>query len=170
MIVRRPRPVTRSQSPAPSGSERTVLPNGNGSGRSLSQTRLDRIAAPTATYHQAFFRWFLRLTDDPETYPAAEMKRHLEEELGPELSGLRVTAACPPAGMTGEAWEALEDRLQRLQGKADAIARVLEVRAPPRPAPRTRSFLSKTKETGPLASCGSGVASSTTERDPFEDE
>jgi hypothetical protein len=167
-LVARRKPATRSLSPAPCSSTPTA-PSASDSDRSLSQTRLDRISSPTALYHRTFFRWVIRL-GDREAYPAAELKRRLEETLGPEVSALRVTVARPPAGMTAAEWEALEDRLQRRQAQADAITRTLESRQGP--ASRSRSMLSPSPAPVPASSgsvpeCSMAWAACT---DPFETE
>jgi hypothetical protein len=99
--------------------------------RPLSQARLDRIAHPTSRYHQMFFRWVVAFSTQPEKYPAREMKHRLEEVLGPRLCRLKLQVMQPEETLTADEWERLEDELQTGLAQADAMARVLELRARP---------------------------------------
>lgn len=134
--------------------------------RSLSQAKLDRICRPTAVYHWSYFRWYIRLSMNRETYPAWEMKAYLQDDLGPEVCRLGQMVRNPPETMTGAEWEVLEDRWQRKQGQADALAAVLDLRAKEKPLPRERRLnLGKRAE---LAKTTCGPAPSTTNPDPHD--
>jgi hypothetical protein len=134
-LVQRNRPRTPSPSPGNSGSALKV-PNGNDSGRLLSQTsdltaqtRLDRLCRATPLFLESNRRWFLRLTGDPTTYTAARMKEYLQETLGPQICELKLLLMWPE-GLLTEAEESLfADEYHRLAGKAQAITMVLMLEA-----------------------------------------
>jgi hypothetical protein len=115
--------------------------NGTGSASSskpLSQAKLDRLCKPTATYHHSYFRWFTRLSLQRDRYPAREMKTQLQDVTGPEVCRLQWEVRHPPETMTAAEWEALEDRLRKLEGQMDALAAVLEMRAKEQPQAPSR--------------------------------
>jgi hypothetical protein len=96
--------------------------------RLLSQVRLDRISHPTDTAYRSHLKWFARTIGNRQRYPNAEIKRHLQDELGPEIAELKRLVMSPPETLPAAEWEQAEDRLRLLQGKADALTAVLEIR------------------------------------------
>jgi hypothetical protein len=120
--------VTRGRSPANSG-KALPAPSGTGSGRSLSQTRLDRICRPTPVYWRSYLKWFNQVVGDTETYPSEAIKQFLQEELGPEQAALLREVSDPDPNLPAAQWEHLEDRLQRRWGQMRALTEVLAHRA-----------------------------------------
>ncbi len=156
-LVARTDRLTRKPSSTPSLPGAATPPSASGSGRSLCQTRLDRIVSPTPTYFRSYVRWFLKLKD-PQEWPTADLLARAYE-LGPQLATLEREVRQPLSTMTGEAWEKAEDKLQRLWGQQKALLETLENR---------RRSSSTTPAAATPARAGTGSAAIGSPSDPAD--
>ena len=154
--------VSRTATRAPSRRNSTLpLPetSATGSGRSLSQTRLDRTVNPSLTYFRSYVRWYLKLKDR-EKWPNTALLARLYE-LGPQTASLEREVKHPLPTLTGEEWAAAEDRLQKLWGQQRAIEENLQERRYSTPRPATPV---------PAGTGSASTSCSAETADPFADQ
>lgn len=110
------------------GGKRQAKPKGI---KSVAQTRLDRIAHPSATYYSEWLLWTNRMDRKPGEYPTAQLIEDATEWLGPKIAAQKARLAFlqETAPLDGPQWEQAHEKLLKLEALYDAMQWTMDRRA-----------------------------------------